>query len=72
MSGDVVPITAPRPAKAPTEPIDLGGLLDRISAFISDYVVIGADELKLLTLFVAHTWIAEAAEATPYVIVGSA
>lgn len=50
---------------------DLAGTLDEMVAFIRSYVVLGGDELVAIVLWAAHTWVLDAFECTPYLVVQS-
>ncbi len=78
MSVDVDALLTPSEKRAAEErlnarrgPVELAGLLARVREDIRRYVVLGEDELTLLALFAAHTYVADAAEATPYIVVES-
>ena len=46
---------------------DLQQLLDVTHDFLARFLVMGEDGLRVLTLWVFHTWAIEAAETTPYI-----
>jgi uncharacterized protein DUF3631 len=61
----------PSPAPLPAEPIDgdepdPAGLLDELAAFIRAYVVLRVDAVHYLALWIAHTYVTDAAETTLY------
>jgi hypothetical protein len=47
-------------------------LLERVTAFVRRFVVMGAAEVDALALWILHTWTIEAADTTPYLEVSSA
>jgi hypothetical protein len=51
---------------------DLAALLDAIEVFIRRFVVLDEAQASACTLWTAHTWAIEAAQATPYLFVTSA
>ena len=52
-------------------PIHLGDLLDRIARFLGMYVQMRKEERLLCALWVAHTWVFDAWDATPYLRITS-
>jgi hypothetical protein len=56
---------------APTPSIDLASLLDDVCRLTRRYVVINDHQATVTTLFSAHTYAVDAADATPYLSVGS-
>ncbi len=44
----------------------LGELLDGLAAFIRRYVILSAQQADAISLWIAHAWAFEAADATPY------
>jgi hypothetical protein len=54
------------------EPVDLDGLLDRIELFVRRFVIVNEAQATAVTLWVVHTWVIDAAHATPYLYVTSA
>jgi hypothetical protein len=59
------------PVGAPATDLDVREVLDAIHAFLSRFLVMSADGLRVLTLWVFHTWAFEAAETTPYISIRS-
>jgi Protein of unknown function (DUF3631) len=51
---------------------DLGALLDAVEVFLRRFVVVDEAQATAAVLWVAHTWVIEAARATPYLFVCSA
>lgn len=50
---------------------NLAELLDETEAFVRRYVVLGSHQAVAISLWVAHTHVAEAAEVTPYLAITS-
>src|SRR3954469_18653927 len=46
-------------------------LLDQIRFFIDHFLLIGSHELITLTLWVAHNWVIDAFDVTPYLAITS-
>src|SRR6266699_2798857 len=53
------------------EPVEGARLLDELRDFIRQYVVLPDHAAEVLALFVAHTYLLDAAEFTPYILVTS-
>jgi hypothetical protein len=49
----------------------LAEILDDVELFVGRYVVLGLNQLVAVSLWVAHTWVLDAAEVTPYLAVTS-
>lgn len=47
-------------------------ILDEIEAFVQRFVVLNKSEIKIISLWIAHTWVFEACDVTPYLAVTSA
>jgi len=47
-------------------------ILDEIGAFVQRFVVLDKSEIRIISLWIAHTWAFEACDATPYLAVTSA
>ncbi len=47
-------------------------ILDEISTFVGQFVILSKSELHLISLWVAHTWAFEASDVTPYLAITSA
>jgi hypothetical protein len=61
------------PTKAPVTPRPLGGLLDAVEGFLRRFVVFPLrEQATAIALWVAHTWVIEAFDFTPYLHVFSA
>src|SRR4051812_30524857 len=56
----------------PRKAVPLHRLLDEIGAFISRYVVCTEAQRTAIALWIVHTHVIDAAEATPYLAVTSA
>lgn len=54
-----------------TDENPLAAALDEVRIYVGRYVVVGSAELDAITLWVAHTWVFDAADATPYLHVTS-
>lgn len=54
------------------EPRPLAETLDAIENFVSKYVVLSPQQRCAIVLWVAHTWVVEAADISPYLNVMSA
>jgi len=57
--------------QAAAEPVDLGPLLDEISAIIRTHVVLSAHAAAALALWVVHTYVFDARDAVAYVSIES-
>ncbi len=51
---------------------DLALTLDVVAAFVRRFVVLNAEQLLAVTLWIFHTWAFEAADSTPYLSISSA
>jgi hypothetical protein len=71
-TGDVAGLMQAAAKFAPPEAIKTGALLADLSAFIGQFVVVDDDALVVLSLWVAHTWVLDAFDTTPYLHLRSA
>jgi len=49
----------------------LAEILDDVEGFLTKYVVLETNQLVAGSLWIAHTWVLEAAEVTPYLAITS-
>jgi len=63
---------SPAPSDIVTEPVDGAALLDEVAGFIRRYVLLTAEQVAALALWVTHTHAFPAAETTAYVHIKSA
>jgi hypothetical protein len=66
------PAQAERIVAPGTAQVDFSVTLDSLVAFIRRYVVLSDDALTAIVMWVAHTYVFNAAECTPYLVVSSA
>jgi uncharacterized protein (DUF983 family) len=56
----------------PPQPPSLSEILDAIRAFVRQYVVLTDEQADAIALWVAHTWVIDATDVTPYLRINSA
>jgi uncharacterized protein (DUF983 family) len=70
--GELLQLVAQTPEWHPPQPPSLAEILDAIRAFVRQYVVLTDEQADAVTLWVAHTWVTDATDVTPYLRVNSA
>jgi hypothetical protein len=65
-------ITVMDHASAAGELPALSVILDEVEAFVCRYIVLDSHQAAAVALWIAHTWVQEAADATPYIALTSA
>ncbi|MEZ8219409.1 Protein of unknown function (DUF3631) [Candidatus Fervidibacteria bacterium JGI MDM2 SSWTFF-3-K9] len=70
--GELLELVSQTPEWQPPRPPSLAEILDAIRNFIRQYVVLTDEQADAVTLWVAHTWVIDATDVTPYLRVNSA
>jgi hypothetical protein len=70
--GELLQLVAQTPEWHPPQPPALAEILDAIRAFVRQYVVLTDEQADAVSLWIAHTWVVDATDVTPYLRVNSA
>jgi hypothetical protein len=69
---ELLQLVAQTPEWHPPQPPSLSEILDAIRAFVRQYVVLTDEQADAIALWVAHTWVVDATDVTPYLRINSA
>jgi len=69
---ELLELVSQTPEWQPPQPPSLAEILEAIRNFIRQYVVLTDEQADTVTLWVAHTWVIDATDVTPYLRINSA
>ncbi|MFZ8829101.1 MAG: DUF3631 domain-containing protein, partial [Armatimonadota bacterium] len=69
---ELLQLVAQTPEWHPPQPPSLAEILDAIRTFVRQYVVLTDEQADAVSLWIAHTWVVDATDVTPYLRINSA